>query len=113
MIEKQLQLIEERAARATPGPWYAHATDDMHASNARYVSVAPGNIFHHDNKRGMLEGASHQAKPEDVVAITLLQSPKLACAAHVMRIRSLSHMHALTFPCLSLRFGGFKARFLI
>ncbi len=78
MIERQLQQIEERVAKATPGPWYAHATDDMYATNARYVSIKPGNIHHHDNKRGMSDGDKHQADPNSVVAITLLQAPLLA-----------------------------------
>ncbi len=79
MTEKQLRQIEARAAKATPGPWYAHATDDMYASNALYISVEPGSIDHHDNRHGMEEGNWKQADPGGVVAITLLQSPLLAC----------------------------------
>lgn len=75
--DDELAEIEARAGAATPGPWYAHATDDEVFSNARYVSVQPGE-FRHDNKRGMDSQSDERADSEKVIAITLLQSPRLA-----------------------------------
>ena len=78
-VEQRLREIEERANRATPGPWYAKATDDASFMNAMYVSTRPG-PFEHDNRRGMDPTApDHDAS--HVVAITLLQTPLLADVA--------------------------------
>jgi hypothetical protein len=52
----------------------------VEASNARYVSIKPGNIYHHDGRRGLADGGKHQADPNGVIAITLLQGPYLACS---------------------------------
>lgn len=76
MTEQRLAEIEARANAATRGPWFAHATDDQMFMNARYVSITPGS-FHHDEGNGMAEGWSSQVDSETVVAITLLQSPRL------------------------------------
>src|SRR6185436_15609990 len=79
MTDDDLREIETREAQATPGPWYAHRTDDEVHSNARYVSIEPSD-FRHDNKTRMWAGSQQQARPEDVIAITLLQNPQLAIA---------------------------------
>jgi hypothetical protein len=76
MTPEQLSKIEARLNAATPGPWYAHATDDDMAMNARYVGLEPCK-FRHDERCGM--GADCDA-PENVIAITLLQHPALALA---------------------------------
>lgn len=77
MSDAELIEIETRASAATPGPWYAHATDDNVFSNARYVSLEPGE-FRHDGKQSMDEESHDKADSEKVIAITLLQSPQLA-----------------------------------
>jgi len=80
MTDHELAQIEERAASATPAPWYAHATDDCSHTNARYVSIEPSD-FSHDNKEGLCEDSPDQAQPKAIIAITLLQSPRLATVA--------------------------------
>jgi hypothetical protein len=77
MSDNEVRMIAARASRATPGPWYSHATDDEYASNALYVSSIPGTKERHDNRRGLSHGNAHQVPPEQVVAITLLQAPRL------------------------------------
>lgn len=77
MTEERLKEIERRANAATPGPWYAKATDDEKFMNARYVSTLPGE-FRHDHKRSM---APDECDETAVVAITLLQTPGLAAVA--------------------------------
>lgn len=72
--EKRLAEIVERANKASEGPWYPHATDDDLFMNARYVSTESGDLYH-DGARGMAEG---ECDDNVVVAITLLQSPRLA-----------------------------------
>ena len=61
-------------AQATPGPWYPQATDDRLCMNASYVSTDP--------KSGLRDmdpqSAERDCRPGSVVAITLLQSPRLA-----------------------------------
>ena len=69
-----LTEIRKRCEAATPGPWYPKATDDACCMNARYVSLVPGE-WRHDDENGMAEPADYA----NVVAITLLQSPRLAC----------------------------------
>ena len=69
-----LDRLEQLAKDASPGPWYAKATDDDVSMSALYVSTVPG-PFAHDQKRSMEEPSDIY---EDVVAITLLQSPRLA-----------------------------------
>jgi len=78
-----LAAIEAEWAATTPGTWYAHLTDDAHYMNATYVSTVPGPVtqgFVVDNNNGMAEGSPNQAEHERVVAITLLQEPRLADA---------------------------------
>ena len=62
---------------ASAGPWYAHATDDDVFMNARYVGLRPAQ-FWHDNLRGMEPNGDDQEPSETVIAITCLQSPRLA-----------------------------------
>jgi hypothetical protein len=69
-IAEVLRLDEE----ATQGPWYPQATDDRLCMNASYVSTDP--------KSGLRDmdpqSAERDCRPGSVVAITLLQSPRLA-----------------------------------
>jgi hypothetical protein len=76
LSQEELEEIEARCNTASPGPWFAHATDDEYFMNARYVSLEPGE-FRHDNKRGMGYGGADQVDPDKVIAITLLQQPEL------------------------------------
>lgn len=78
-----LAAVEAEWRATTPGTWYAHATDDDRYQNARYVSAEPSETgdrasLAHDDGQGMAEGSGDQADPRQVVAITLLQSPRLA-----------------------------------
>lgn len=72
-----LAELKTLADKATSGPWFAKATDDQDCMNARYVSTIPG-PFEHDQEQSMVGPSLIQ---ESVVAITLLQSPGLACHA--------------------------------
>src|SRR5690349_1183827 len=91
----ELAELARLEAAATPGPRYPHATDDEVFMNARYVSIDPGptvrrvtvdgvehvmDIGHwtHDGGNGMAPGYPDQAISDHVVAITLLQAPRLA-----------------------------------
>ena len=70
------ELIERAktlSGKATPGPWYAHATDDDMGMNGRYVGTKECE-FKHDNEYGL----STNYPNNDIVAITLLQSPPMA-----------------------------------
>ena len=58
------QEISERADRATKGPWYLVNCDDRYFASMLRVTTAP------DSER-----------PEDTVAIVLLQMPLEACVA--------------------------------
>lgn len=73
---EELKAIRKRASEATPGPWFAAATDDDMCMNALFVTTEP-TPFEHSNTHGMSPG-DKDSKPEKVVAITLLQSPPLA-----------------------------------
>jgi hypothetical protein len=76
--DNELEEILLRASRATPGPWFGHATDDFDWSNALYISTTQGlDLSTHDEKKGMSDGDPNQAPPSTVVAITLLQAPRL------------------------------------
>lgn len=98
-IEARAKAAAALAEKATAGPWYAHATDDEYFMNARYVGTVPGpqsrtrtveladgttreftttGDFIHDGGNGMALGFPDQADSESVVAITLLQQPRLA-----------------------------------
>lgn len=70
----KLDEIEARLNAATPGPWYVHYTDDEFFMNATCVSTQPGPECH-DHLRGMAPGECDETS---VVAITLLQYPRLA-----------------------------------
>lgn len=72
-----LAKLKRLEAAATPGPWYAHATDDRYCMNARYVGVRKSD-FSHDNLCGLSHKSLDQEPPQDVIAITLLQMPNLA-----------------------------------
>src|SRR5437879_5577764 len=76
-----LAAVENEWSKTTPGDWYAHHTDDAHYMNAMYVNTVPGPTqlgFVVDDGTGMAAGAKDQADHEQVVAITLLQEPRLA-----------------------------------
>lgn len=78
MNDNELEEISVRAAKATSGPWFGHATNDVDSSNALYISTTPGpGIAVHDNRRGLSEGDRQQVDRSTVVAITLLQRPCL------------------------------------
>lgn len=69
--EDYLIILENLNNKATPGPWYPRAGDDDMAMNARWISTDPGKGFQHD-------GFIYDADSSKTVAITLLQSPRLA-----------------------------------
>ena len=76
-----LAAVEDEWSGTTPGDWYAHITDDALYMNASYVSTVPGPRrlgFVVDEGTGMAAGSHDQADHERVVAITLLQEPRLA-----------------------------------
>lgn len=72
-------IAQQRAIikAATPGPWYAAATDDRMCMNARYVTTKPC-AFEHDQANSM--DVDCVQEPETVIAVTLLQSPPVATA---------------------------------
>lgn len=76
-----LDKLEALEKAATPGLWYAHATDDTYCMNARYIGTRPSE-FVHDNLRGLAPSSPDKEPPNDVIAITLLQQPKLANNEH-------------------------------
>ena len=73
-INETIAEVLRLDAQATPGPWYPQATDDRLCMNASYVSTDP--------KSGLRDmdpqSAERDCRPGSVVAITLLQSPRLA-----------------------------------
>lgn len=73
LTEQELAEIEARANKATTGPWYDHNVDDDLCMNAWCVSTSP-----REPEMGVL---STQEDYGAVVAITLLQAPRLACVA--------------------------------
>lgn len=77
MEQELLDDALELDALATPGPWFAHYTDDMYAANAVFVSTQPKDE-QIDPGRGLAAGAIEQIEPGYVVAIVLLQNPPLA-----------------------------------
>jgi hypothetical protein len=77
LSDLELEAISSRAERATPGPWFGHATDDQHSSNALYISTAEGSKEYHDNRNGLAENHPEQTDAATVIAITLLQTPLL------------------------------------
>lgn len=71
-VEQRLREIEERASRATSGPWYAHNPDDDMSMNVFLVATTP------EEPDPWWDGEEEAKK---VVAITLLQSPRVADVA--------------------------------
>lgn len=71
-VEQRIREIEERASRATPGPWYAHNPDDDMSMNVFLVATTP------EEPDPWWDGEEEAKK---VVAITLLQSPRVADVA--------------------------------
>ena len=73
-INETIAEVLRLDAQATQGPWYPQATDDRLCMNASYVSTDP--------KSGLRDmdpqSAERDCRPGSVVAITLLQSPRLA-----------------------------------
>lgn len=67
-----IEAIRKRCELATPGPWCAHNPDDRMAMNAYAVSTSK----HEPTIDGALEDDNDYA---EVVALTMLQSPRLAC----------------------------------
>jgi len=65
-------------SEATPGPWHARATDDWKCQTAFYVSTLPGSGMQHDGQRGLDIDADIDS--DNIVAVTLLQSPPVATA---------------------------------
>jgi hypothetical protein len=66
--------LEKLHNQTTPGLWYPRAGDDDMCMNARWISVDPGKGFQHD-------GYIYDQDSTKTVAITLLQSPRLADTA--------------------------------
>lgn len=81
MDERRLREIEQRANAATPGPWHPRHTDDEAFMNAYYVGLDPapeGRPYPmHDTRCGLSAGDEDQEPSNRVVAITLLQAPRL------------------------------------
>lgn len=70
---EQLAKVKTLTAGMTPGPWFVVWTDDTCSMNAVYVGTKDRGLDH-DNQIGM-DGSRFG----EVVAITLLQEPRLAC----------------------------------
>jgi hypothetical protein len=72
LTDDELAQIEERAEKATPGPWYVRFLDDSHAASLVAVSTMP------DTGKGerLLEGLPELAEiSSTLVAATLVQYP--------------------------------------
>ncbi|MYW03037.1 hypothetical protein [Streptomyces sp. SID3343] len=69
LSEEELQLIEERAGSATPGPWFVRDLDDRENMSLTAVSTMPGTGF--DEKWPNFNS-------DDMVALTLVQDPEYA-----------------------------------
>lgn len=87
MSNEELDRLEKLAQAATPGPWYAHATDDQMFMNARYVGLKKCD-FRHDGECGL--DIDDPDDGNEIICITLLQSPPLvlqdACDENTMFI---------------------------
>lgn len=66
--DEWLADMEAKAKAATPGAWHIIETDDERFMSAVYVATTP-------------EDATPGETPENVIAVTLLQSPRVACIA--------------------------------
>ena len=64
--EQWLADLEAKAKAATPGAWHIIEADDERFMSAVYVATTP-------------EDATPGETPENVIAVTLLQSPRVAC----------------------------------
>ena len=91
-----LAAVEAEWQGTTPGTWYPHATDDEWFQSALYVSTDPGETdrgFVNDDLRRMSETPGEQADSQRVIAITLLQRPRLAdvdaCDANTLFIANV------------------------
>lgn len=69
-----LDAIRERWADATPGPWHVRDMDDDHAMSLTAVSTVP------DDGYGWGDQLT-EAEAGEIVAVTLLQAPRLASIA--------------------------------
>ncbi|WP_027480686.1 hypothetical protein [Deinococcus pimensis] len=81
MTDEQLEAIEARARKTTPGQWYPILTDDEHYMSATYVGLDPRGLLegelYVDDGRDVTLLAEGQIDDERVVAITCLQKPRL------------------------------------
>lgn len=96
MSDFDLDELDKLHEAATPAPWYAHATDDEYFMNARYVGTRPSDNCH-DDGNGLAAGWPDQEPPESVIAITLLQQPRLAdnnkCDENMLLIAALRNSY--------------------
>jgi hypothetical protein len=69
--EDYLAMLDKLCSKTTPGPWYPRAGDDDMCMNARWISTDPGVGYRHN-------GFIYEHPSDKCVAITLLQSPRLA-----------------------------------
>jgi hypothetical protein len=67
ITDKELEAIEQRAERATPGPWFVRRLDDEWAATLLAVSTSPGREGRTQRWPDFDEG--------EIVAATLVQSP--------------------------------------
>lgn len=77
MTDFDLDALDKLNEAATPVPWNSHATDDDYFMNARFIGTRPSDGWH-DDGNGLAVGFPDQEPPENVIAITLLQHPRLA-----------------------------------
>jgi hypothetical protein len=71
-----IEAIRARACSATAGPWHVRLTDDDMRMNA--IMVVTGEApARHDKTVTFDKG--HNARAEETVCVTLLQSPETAC----------------------------------
>ena len=90
--EQWLADLEDKAMAATPGNRYVVETDDNRCMSAVYVATTP-------------EDAAPGEKPENVIAVTLLQSPPVACISD-MKWDENAALIAATDPATVLRLVG-------
>ncbi|MCB9384409.1 MAG: hypothetical protein H6509_07320 [Bryobacterales bacterium] len=77
MTDKELSRIEERAVRATPGPWKSFIEGRDHTSGSNFIRTAGDDIE--------LSGASKE--DQDFIAAARQDVPQLV--AEVRRLRTL------------------------
>ena len=66
LSERDLEVIEQRAGAATPGPWFVRHLDDDYAAGLTAVSTVPDTGRHEGWPR--FDGA-------EIVAATIVQNP--------------------------------------